>query len=284
MEAFALKPRTRENARALLHAIFTSAVEEELIEKNPVPRIFGLNVDADPLWRDEARWEKNEIDELCDNPAIAPLHQEINALLYCCALRVSELSAITLSAINWKKRPLPALSIVESFNTAERATFDPKSKVPRAVPLLPRAQEAIDRIASRLMPLILGRAPLPNEPLIRVFSRKLGMGNLRNDTAWHWLEQDCEAIGIRRRGTHTFRVSAISALAELGVPWPIIEKISHATPSGAGLDSSISPTNRAIKGYMRPSWAAQCDWWSLLPQPQRHERAQFLLPLLTRIR
>lgn len=285
MKEFGLSPRTRDNFQDFVHAVFQSALDEGLIDKNPVPKERGLNVDVDPDWREDARFEQHELAALTGNPLVAQLHQCAFEVLRSLALRVSELAALTLDWIDFTKEPLPEVRIAEAYNTNDREFRDTKTHIIRKMPLNPRAGRRIKQMVEVIWPKLFGRSPRKDEPLFSVhWDKEPGTPRpLRNDRAWKWLVGDCSKLNIRPRGTHIFRATTITELFELGVPWLIIERMTHATPSGIGLLNSLSTHGRAVGGYIRPRYKTFCDAVLSLPGEEYRDPAQLNLPLFTRI-
>jgi integrase len=250
LERFGEAPRTRLRVRQLLHKLCADAVEAGLMHRNPVPRLPGCDVDADPTWRSMARFSAEEIGRLIAHPEVRALRRCAWDLLSRLGLRVSELGGAAFAHIRRDMKPLPALIVVRSYNTLERNLQSTKTRQPRALPLTAEAMRVIDVLAE-IYPRLTGRCATSEDPIIPVMFRgRLGL--LRNDTANKWLHRDCETVGIRKRGVNCLRATYASMLRRAKVPETIISELMHNRPNSRR-------DVRVIAGYCRSEWSELCE-------------------------
>lgn len=85
-------PRTRRNVRSLLRVVMDAAVNDGLVDANPVPRLANVDVDADATWRMDARYAPEECAALATHPESD--HALAWALQAWAGLRISEVAGL----------------------------------------------------------------------------------------------------------------------------------------------------------------------------------------------
>lgn len=259
-----LRPRTRRNYLTELRALLRRAKAEGLVDDVPVPPPHGLDVDGDPLWRDEATFDVGELAALTTDPRVPSLRRDTFVFLWSTGVRPSELGALGPESFNWKMRPYPAVIVTHAFSSVDQEVRETKARKPRAVPLTHDAQGAVERFQHVHWPKMHGRAPVAGDPLI---APRWGRQprRLRNDTLWDWVAAECERLGLRHHGAHEFRATFISFLQLAKVPATLVERLTHGVPSGADeLGGSV------LAGYFRPRWDVKCAAVDLLPRLPGH--------------
>ncbi|MEQ9503677.1 MAG: tyrosine-type recombinase/integrase [Deltaproteobacteria bacterium] len=250
-------PRTRRNVRNLLRVVMAAAVDEGLVDANPVPRLANVDVDADATWRMDARYTPEECAALATHPE--PDHALAWALQAWAGLRISEVAGLRGSDYEPSSGAgLGRLRVQRAYSSNDRTHRETKTRRARLVPVHPRLASMLD-----------ARAAGADELVVRVHRTNGTSGPLRNDRADKWIARDCELVGISDRGTHALRASFITALEEADVSEPLVNVLTHGSQQGG---------RRAIRGYARPTWAKLSEVVLRLPVPRVAPALQLSFP------
>lgn len=214
-----LGPQSIRNYHALMSGILGSALDDELIPRNPALRL----VMPDQKPREMHIWNQDQVRHFLTSTATAPNHA-LYYLMLTTGLRLGEAMALRWSNVNLR---LGKVSITDTMRRQESGRFLPeagtKTKRPRTISLTAsclRALEAhkAEQDASRQV------APVWD---IRgfVFANSEGqpLGHLALVAA---IDADIQAAGLPRLTPHQFRHTAISILMALGVHPTVVAQIA----------------------------------------------------------
>src|SRR5262245_51491198 len=130
--------RTIREVYATLSRLFTTAVEDELIESNPCQlrrgsRELPKRRDADPAWRGEATYTQNEVERLISVPVIPHDARVLYALKSIAMLRHGEACVLRFSDYDPAFEPLGRFRITRAYDSRGRRVKGTKSGEPRMV-------------------------------------------------------------------------------------------------------------------------------------------------------
>ncbi len=211
-----LKPRTVRKYLAVLHAMFDTAVERDVVRRNPcdrvrLPPLSSLPVDV---------WTPDEVEHFAE--VIEEPYGALALVQGVMGLRFGEVAHLRVKDID-----LDALTLHVRGSTGEAGGVlvdgDTKSGKPRKLPLP-------DRVAASLRPLVDGRGA--DAPLYEgERGGRLRYQNFRRRT---WLPALAEAGLSAPDGmaTHILRHSAASAMIDKGASIVQVQRmLGHADPS-----------------------------------------------------
>jgi len=231
-----LAPRTIRGISGLLHTMFKRAVKEELLVTNPVMMERGTlpkNVDADPTWRPEAIFTRDEATSLISDPRILPDRQVLYALKFLAAgARHGEASRLRWRDYDPTIQPLGRIVLGKT-----------KSGVPRQIPVHPTLAKILSEWKLRGWREIYGRDPEP-------FSDEHPRGTVRHpNESQHALVFDLKLLGLRveagakrRRRGHDLRRTFISLARADGALKDTLRLITHGPEAGDMMDLYTSLT------------------------------------------
>jgi integrase len=107
-----LAPRTIHNVYGVLHRMMHDAQVDELIAANPCVLKRGdlpKKLDADPAWRQQAVFTREEIELLISHPSIPDDRRALYALIFLGAMRFGEAAALRWRHYDPTQQPLGRL-------------------------------------------------------------------------------------------------------------------------------------------------------------------------------
>ncbi len=245
-----LAPRTVDGICGLLSSILTEAVEDELIDANPLKgkrqhRKRGEVRDKDPEWRGSAIFDRPECSMLMTDERIPQQRRVLYSLKYLAALRHSEAAALRWRHVDRKARPLGKLTIADAYDSIEREeSGQTKTGVTRHVPILPE----LDSILSAWRDAwgrTYGKMPGPDDLVVPT----MYMTNYDASHACRKMTADLETLGLRATGRngHALRASFISHVQTDQANRDILKWVTHGQPQSTIMD-----------GYSRFTWDDLC--------------------------
>ena len=260
-----LAGRTITNILCTLRAIMIEAVEDGLIDNPPIPLTVERDhlpprVDKDPEWRDDARFDGEEIRKVAAAERILSLRRVMYVTYFLTGSRFSEIIGVKLRHYNRERRPLRSLSVL----AAKVGRHKGVGRRRREVPVHPDLQAWLDWWIREEYVVLYGHEPGPDDLLFPTLSkRRLNRGETQCSHAEiykQWKIHDLPAAGLRHRKLHDARRTLLSALKNAGVDNDIRRKITH-----------YSVEDRVLDGYTIVEWETLCkamqkiDWE--LPKP-----------------
>jgi hypothetical protein len=164
-------------------------------------------------------------------------------------MRHQEAAALCVRHIDFSKKPLAQINIVQAFDSREREVKSTKDEATRQVPMHPVLAKVVRAWLQDHWPRIYGRKPGPDDFVVP--TRNMTCVNVAD--AGHALTEDLLALGFRtsagktrKRGGHDLRAWFETQLLEDGADSLIAGRFTHAVP-------------KDVKGgYTRVSWSALC--------------------------
>src|SRR3569623_1473641 len=180
-----LAPRTILKPTGTLHTMFKAAYIEEIIDGNPCvfePGVLPKKADADPDWRHQAVYTRDEVSSLLSDDRI-PADRRMRYGLKClAALRHTEAAQLTWSQIDSATKPLWRINLGKT-----------KSGVPRAVPVHPTLQVMLATWKLSGWCNTYGRQPQPDDLVVPA----LTMNARASKEAQEALVGDLELLKLR---------------------------------------------------------------------------------------
>lgn len=245
-------PRTILHIKNSLHAMFESALVDELIATNPVmfkPGELPKKQDKDPTWRSQATYTVNEVERLISDARI-PVERRVQyALKAIAGLRHGEMAALRWRYIDHDAAPLARINVMESYDSATQTVKGTKTGDTRAVPMHPTLAKILATWKLSHWERIYGRAPTADDFVVPART----LQPIHSSDANHAMKDDLDALELRRkagksrdRGGHDLRSWYKTRCIEDGADSLIIRRTTHAPPKD--VDS----------GYERFSWGTIC--------------------------
>ncbi len=231
----AYAPRTVRNVYYTMKSMFRDAAVEGLIDTTPcilgraqLPKI----VDADPEWRANAQYTREELVALVSDRRI-PQHERVaNALLGLAGLRVGEMGGLRFRNLALDMLPLGRIVVARSYDT--RGT---KTKVVRWMPVHPSLAGILREWVERGFTETMGRLPTPDDLVLPTPPPPKGKG--RHSPGWQMRDKnytrkcflrDLRTLGIEHRRVHDLRRTFISLARDDGADKDILRRGTHQPP------------------------------------------------------
>lgn len=231
---------------AAARAFLRDAVCEELIERNPCDLLrrgeLPKKVDADPEWRDGARFSAVEIATLLECEDIPLLDRAVAGLEALAGLRIGEVSGLCWRHILTDLEPLWGIVVAQSFNRVAGKVKSVKTAVPRKVAVHPVLRALLERWR-KAWAVGFKRVPRPDD---LVCPAPHG-GHLRHTLSRARFAGYLVALGMRDRRQHDLRRTFLSLASDCGCRPDLIEHMSHGRSSRSVADS-----------YRSPAWPTYC--------------------------
>lgn len=248
-----LAPRTVHHIFNTLHALFESAMVDELVwGENPVrvkPGVLPKKVDGDPEWRVQATFSTREIVMLVSSPLI-PVERRVQyALKALAGMRHGEMAALCWRHIDRLVEPLWRIQIAQAWSTTKKKIKRTKNEETRTVPVHPALQSILTAWRETHWKRIYGRDPEENDFVVpartgRCVDGADAVAAMKRDL--EALELRTEAGSRRNRNGHDLRGWFKTQTIEDGADSLLIGRTTHAPPKSVEA------------GYQRFSWTALC--------------------------
>ena len=253
-------PRTIRNIYYVMKAMFRDAAVDGFIDFNPC--ILGRAqlptiVDADPEWRANAIYSREELTALVTAPSIPRDELVVHALLGLAGLRLGEMAGLRWRVVNLDMLPLGRIVVARSY-----AKAGTKTQVVRWMPIHPALARILRRWHDRGWEEVMRRKPAPDDlvvptppPGIRK-GRKTPPGQMRTKsyTEKHF-SKVLVALGLRHRRVHDLRRTFISLAREDGADKDILRRGTHQPPKDV------------MELYTTVDWRKLCDEVAKLQLP-----------------
>lgn len=226
-----LAPRSVRHIYGVVRVMFSDAVAEELIPVTPCVlkerrKEIPAKKDADPLWRKDAVFTREEVETLISDERIPEDRRVLYALAFLLGARIGEISALRWSDWDGRGEPLGRMAVAKSFNHQTKQVKGVKTENPREVPVLPLLADVLTEWKRGGWPRMFLRTP-DRESLI-IPSREG-----RHRRATHVLRrfrEDLELLGLRPRRFHDCRRTFISLARAGGARPNILKWVTHGPP------------------------------------------------------
>lgn len=270
LRALALTGRadnTRLVALYVHSAVLNYGVELGCLERNPCKDIPKKDRPKkrprDPSRRASEVLDVREVSALLSCPE-QPMSRRLSWHgLLLTGLRWGEMAGLDWSAVGRHRKPLGEIVVSRTWCCRERRMKTLKTDQPRRIPIHPLLDATLDWSVD-LYRRSLGRSPEADDPVFPFAFRAGRPCRWHENTSLRWWRRDLATAGIAEPavgprslhgGTrHTFCTSMLEA----GVPFPLLEAMSHAS---AANDFSGS----CLRVYTHPSWPALCEQMLRLP-------------------
>ena len=229
----------------LRKALFDAVIAGHIPHVPPLPPgSLPERVDADPEWRDGARYSLAEVESLITDERI-PLHRRVMyALKGLTGGRHGEAVGLRWDRIDWTATPRPKIILSRQYD--EKRT---KTKATKIVPMHPVLEAALTAWRAHLE--ATGVEVRPDGyiiPAAGVFVPRRPHSSDSNPE----LAADLRTLGLRVRDGHDFRATFITEIfrsgVKAGVPEYILESLTHRRAA----------TRDAIELYKREDYELQC--------------------------
>lgn len=251
-----LAPRTIYSIRGVLHTLLKSAVRDELLTSNPVAALdktdMPKKMDADPTWRAEAIYTRDEVEALISDGRLLPDRRVLYGLKFLAALRHSEAASLTWAQYDPTTEPLGAIRLGKT-----------KSGVPRQIPVHPALAQLLAAWRSTGWRLVYGRDPTPTDLIVPTRN----MTKRQPNEAQEGLLHDLATLGLRvsagasrRRRGHDLRRTLITLAQVDGAQKDVLEAITHG------------PRGDIVSVYTSWPWPVLCRELSKLKIRVRPDR------------
>ncbi len=273
-----LAGRSIRNIHSTLRRILITAAREGLIDAAPPPLAVKEDdippaEDKDPGWRDDAKFEPEEIQKLVGLQSIVSLRRLMYMTYFLTGARFGEILTLEVRHYNRARKPLRCLSVRASKLGRHRGD----GRRWRDVPVHPELQAWLDWWLASEYEELYGKVPEPGDllfPNVSVRRRNKGLATCsHNEIYKKWARHDLPAAGLRHRRLHDARRTLLSALKNAGVDNDLRRKITHA-----------SVEDRVLDGYTSIEWKTLCEAmcqieWNLPPPVQKPARGQKVIPI-----
>lgn len=215
LDTFAAK--TVKNKRAVLHLVLDYAVDDGLIERNPLSRLSepkrAKDADITELQkkRQPVYWPLSDVERLIESSS--GQDRNVFELAAFSGLRGGEIIALRWENIDFDN---DTIHVVEAISDKEVST--PKSGEARSITMFPRAKEALLRQQKN--------TGLSNY----VFLTQYHKPYLQPDTITKRVDELCRTLNIEPGGLHDLRRFYNTLLKQLGYPSDfVLQQLGHKT-------------------------------------------------------
>lgn len=249
-----LAPRTVHRVYEAMQALwqFAMAHEPPLAMHNPCTLTVRAGElpgekDKDPRWRFTAMWVRQSIETLLAAPREDVTLDQL--VFYACELltgaRVGEVCGLQVRDYDHAARPLPRLIFAEQADKRGPRGLKGGGAV-REVPVHPALWKLLDEHVRTTLPLLLGRAPQPTDPL---FPSRRGVVQSKRYML-KCLKRDLAKLGLEMKTNHDARRTLSSLLREDGADERIVAAITH--------EGRATSSRGVQRGYTIWSWEVLC--------------------------
>jgi integrase len=236
-----LAPRTIYNTYSLVSALFRDAAVDGIVDTTPcilrAEAHLGAKVDADPRWRQTARYTRDELRSLVSDPRIPLDRRALWGLLGIGGLRPTEGFRLRFKDLDWESEPLPMLFLPET-----------KTDVPRPVPVHPALEVLLRDWIDNGWELMMGRKPTGEDLVVPMPETSRGPAGRERENSRNLklLHHDLDLLGFRHRRAHDLRHTMISLCRSDGAVKDILKRATH------------QPPKEVIDGYTHFEWDVVC--------------------------
>ena len=240
-----LAPRTVRHVYGSLHTLLHDAVVDELLAANPCVLKRGElppKVDADPEWRDNAVFNREEVEALISDERIPEDRREWNALQFHAACRVGEAAALRWRHFDPTQEPLGRLTVARSWNHDAKTEGSTKTERTRHMPVHPALAKVLAAWKLNGWHRYFGRAPKPDD----LISPNRNGEHRDTRRALKFFHADCEAVSLRVRRQHDSKRTFTSLARGDGARPDVV----HWAVWG--------PTGSIMDAYTTMPWSSLC--------------------------
>lgn len=229
----------------LRKALFDAVIAGHIPHVPPLPPgSLPERVDADPEWRDGARYTLAEVEALITDERIPLNRRVLYALKALTGGRHGEAVGLRWDRIDWTATPRPKIILSRQYD--ERRT---KTKATKIVPMHPALEAVLTAWRAHLAGT--GIAVGLDDYIIPTAGVRVPRRPHSSDSNPE-LAADLRTLGLRVRDGHDFRATFISEIfrsgVRAGVPEYILESLTHRRAA----------TRNAIEDYKRGDYELQC--------------------------
>lgn len=252
LRAKSLAPKTVRNIWFTVKQMFDSARIHEKILTDPCvlePGVLPPKEDADPEWRVDAIFTRDEVRTLVWDPRIAPDRRVLHAIMFLTGSRRSEITALRWRHYDAEVEPLGRLVVANSGK--RKGTKTGKT---RTVPVHPTLAPILAEWRRSGWEELVGRAPGPEDFLVPSGGgRRRPPGHMRSKNSdGNLFRRDLEVLGMRRRRGHDARRTLLSLAQDDGARREVMRAITH------------TGNRDVMSGYTEFAWSTLCDELSKL--------------------
>ncbi len=203
--------------------------------------------DRDAGWRASAVYSRDEAWRVLTDTRIPPDRRALYALMLLGGLRIGEAVGRRWRDLDADAKPLGRLVVATQADGA-KGSRETKTGETREVPVHPALAGALDSWKRTGFPMLFGRHPTPDDPIIPNRSDRTGC-SFRDRTMTHTsLQEDLDRVSLRRvpHAQHSMRATFLSLLEVDGANMGIARRATHSAPTDV------------VGGYIRVQWADLC--------------------------
>lgn len=222
---------SNKKLRSIMYSLFQSAVENDLIEKNPIiSSVKALGEKSPEKVILTAEQQKRFLEE-----AKKVIHYPVFAFVLETGVRGGELSGLKWSDIDWKNRTITVKREVEFFN-GRFMEFPPKSAAGfRTIPLTKRAYDILVAQKDKKIPVIVGY----HEYVFRNSKGKPQHRHIYNRS----VNAIGEKIGVSGLSMHSLRHSFATRCIESGMKPKTLQRIMGHSSLSITMDLYVHVTD-----------------------------------------
>jgi integrase len=240
-------PRTVRNIYSVLRAFFRDAEIDGLIERSPciLTRFqLGESVDADPDWRDQAIFTRDELETLLADARIPDDRRVLYGLLGVAGLRHGEAAGLKWMHYDDERLPLGRLMIRRSYDRCKT-----KTGTRRDMPVHPTLAAMLRSWRRDGWEEMMGTSPTSDDLIVPITDgQRTPHGKMRTkNDSYKRFQRDLRVLGFRSRRGHDLRRTMISLAQDDGASRDILRDVTH--------DRS---KRDAIDDYTTLQWATVC--------------------------
>jgi len=248
-----LSARTVLHVYRTLSTAFSDAVLDGVIASSPCTLKtrkgeLPTKRDRDPKWRALAAYTLPEIETMLGDTRIPDDRRAFYGLLALAGLRANEACGRRWADYDAAAVPLGRLVVATQADGAD-ATRDTKTGDVREVPVVPVLAAILDDWRRVGFPMLFGRAPSPEDPIVPTRHDPKGRSFRNTSTMHESAVDDAKRAQLGRRvpwALHAMRATFLSRLENVGANMAIARRATHAAPTDI------------VGGYVRTTWADLC--------------------------
>lgn len=241
-------PRTLHNIHGVVRSMFKDAELAGHLEHAPASldeRQLGHKVDADPEWREEALFERTEIETMISSHKIPWDRRVQYAIEFLAGTRPSEAAALRWKRYDPTREPLGSLRIAKSYSARLDREKGTKTNTMRVVPVHAALAAILAEWKLTGWPEMFGREPGDDDLIIPLPPADAAARTHKTGEAFRpdyymrrrWVESDLVELGWRHRRHYDTRATFVTLAVNDGAKAAIIrDRVTHTKPRRDGFD------------------------------------------------
>jgi integrase len=240
--------RTLHNIHGVVRTMLRDAVLAGHLEHAPESldeRQLGTKKDANPEWRADAQFTRDEVQAMISSPQIPWDRRVQYAIELLGGMRPGEVAALRVRHYDPARQPLGSLRIAKSYSGRAAREKGTKTGAVRVVPVHPTLAAILAEWLLSGWAQMMGRAPEADDLIVplppadaRARTQKTGEA-FRPDyyARRRWVEEDLPALGWRHRRHYDTRATFVTIAVDDGANGAVIrDRVTHTKPRRDGFD------------------------------------------------